>query len=175
MIEGTNSVLATAQIVRGAAEQSSVARSFAANPDRAQEVPAGPRAPYISPYIFVDVNFDKAVLQIRDSDTGDVLRQFPSESTLEARSRADALSRGEPVPPRSLEGEVRESPVSGEVAFTASLSGSGFSSGDTSSGERVSSSSRAPSGNAEARVAAAALAASAQAGQVFTGAVSVAA
>lgn len=87
MIEAVNSVVSNATLVRGAAEQQSVARSYAANPERVQEIP---KAPFVSPYIRVDTNFDKAVLQIRDSETGDVVRQFPSESQLEAYRRAQA-------------------------------------------------------------------------------------
>ena len=90
MIEAVNSTVSNATLVRGVAEQQSVARSFAANPERIQEIP---KAPFISPYIRVDTNFDKAVLLIRDSDTGDVIRQFPSESQLEAYRRAQAASQ----------------------------------------------------------------------------------
>jgi len=93
MIEAVNSVIANSAITRGPAEQQSAARSFAANPERVQEVP---RAPYVSPYIFVDVTFNEAVLQIRDSETGDVVRQFPSESQLEAYRRAQRSSEGAP-------------------------------------------------------------------------------
>ena len=64
MIEAVNSVLSNSPITRIATEQQSVVSSFAANPDRVQVVA---QAPYISPYIHVDVNFDKAVLQIRDA------------------------------------------------------------------------------------------------------------
>jgi len=95
MIEAVNSVIANSAITRGPAEQQSPARSFAANPERVQEVP---RAPYVSPYIFVDVTFDEAVLQIRDSETGDVVRQFPSESQLEAYRRAQQASDSQSQP-----------------------------------------------------------------------------
>ncbi|HQX26929.1 MAG TPA: flagellar protein FlaG [Alphaproteobacteria bacterium] len=84
MIEAVNAVVANASLLRGSAEQASATRSFAANPARVQEVI---QAPYVSPFIYVDVNYDKAVLQIRDSDTGDVLKQFPSEQTMAIRSR----------------------------------------------------------------------------------------
>lgn len=83
MIEAVNAVVANASLLRGSAEQASVARSFTANPERVQEVV---RAPYVSPFIYMDVNFDKAVLQIRDRDTGDVTRQFPSEQTMQVRA-----------------------------------------------------------------------------------------
>ena len=41
--------------------------------------------PYISPFVHVDVNYDKAVLQLRDSSSGEVLEQFPSKKVLEER------------------------------------------------------------------------------------------
>lgn len=101
MIEAVNSVLSNSPLTRIATESQSVVNSFAANPDRVQVVA---QAPYISPYIHVDVNFDKAVLQIRDSDTGDVVRTIPSEGQLEAYRRAQstqslALNRPEPEEP----------------------------------------------------------------------------
>jgi hypothetical protein len=88
MIEAVNSVVANSSLLRGAAEQASVARSLTANPERVQEVA---RAPYVSPFIYVDVNYNKAVLQIRDSETGDVMKQFPSEQTMEVRARQAAV------------------------------------------------------------------------------------
>lgn len=98
MIEAVNSVLSTSPMARVVTEQQSVVNSYAANPERVQVVA---QAPYISPYIHVDVNFDKAVLQIRDADTGDVVRTIPSEGQLEAYRRAQAaqtpaLNRREP-------------------------------------------------------------------------------
>lgn len=50
--------------------------------------------PYISPFVHVDVTYDKAVLQLRDSSSGEVLEQFPSTKVLEERrverARVDA-------------------------------------------------------------------------------------
>lgn len=89
MIEAVNSVLSNAAYTKSAIEQQSVAQSFAANPDRIQ---VAPQAPYISPYVHMDINFDKAVLQLRDSETGDVVRQIPTEGQLEAYKRAQAAS-----------------------------------------------------------------------------------
>ncbi len=93
MIEAVNSVVANASVLRGQAEQASVARA-AANPERVQEVI---QAPYVSPYISMDLNYNKAVLQIRDGDTGDVLKQFPSEAALELRSRQLAAKSSAPA------------------------------------------------------------------------------
>ena len=67
--------------------------------------PQAPTAPFISPFISFDVNFDTAVLQIRDSSTGDVLRQIPTERTLELRQLVQARqSRG----PTLIERQVQE-------------------------------------------------------------------
>lgn len=88
-IEAVNSVLSNAPYTRAVAEQQSVANSYAANPERVQQ--AVLQAPYLSLYIKVDVNFDKAILQIRDGDTGDVVRQIPSEAQLEAYRRAQSV------------------------------------------------------------------------------------
>mgnify|MGYP000642751820 CR=1 FL=1 len=94
MIEAVNSVLSNAQFLRESAGKADAARSLAANPERTQEI-AAPKAPYISPYISVDVNFDTAVLQIRDSNTGDVVNQYPSESRLQQRQRAARQDQSE--------------------------------------------------------------------------------
>lgn len=91
MLEAVNSVIQTAPFVRAQAEQHSAADSFAANPDRAQR--AAPQAPYISPYIHLDVNYDKAVIQLRNGDTGDVEDQFPSEAALQAAARYAAAQQ----------------------------------------------------------------------------------
>lgn len=88
MLEAVTPVIQNAQVIRAVAETAAASESVAANPDRAQRT--APQAPYVSPYIFMDVNYDKAVLQIRNSDTGDVLRQFPSESRLQALAEESA-------------------------------------------------------------------------------------
>jgi hypothetical protein len=87
MIEAVNSVVSNAPLVRIAADQVNVARSFAANPDRVQEAAGAnlPKAPYISPFISWDTDYGKAVLQIRDSQSGEVVTQFPSETRLRAQ------------------------------------------------------------------------------------------
>ena len=86
MLEAVNTVLQNASATRAAAEQVSTADSYAANPERTQR--AAPQAPYVSPYIVVDVNYDKAVIQIRNGETGDVEGQYPSQSRLQQQARA---------------------------------------------------------------------------------------
>lgn len=95
MLEAVNSVLSNASYTKVVADQQSVANSFAANPDRVQQ--ASLQAPYLSLYIKVDVNFDKAILQMRDNESGDVLRQIPSESQLEAYRRAQTSNAVRPA------------------------------------------------------------------------------
>lgn len=79
MLEAVNSVVSNATMLRGNAEQIAATRSFAANPDRVQEVPT---APFLSPYVSLDAINDRAVLQLRDSNTGDIESQIPSEGMM---------------------------------------------------------------------------------------------
>lgn len=89
MIEAVNSAVANATVLRASADQVSASRQIqpvqVALPEAGVELP---QAPYISPYISIDMNYDKAVLQIRDSETGDVVQQFPTESRLAEIRRA---------------------------------------------------------------------------------------
>jgi uncharacterized FlaG/YvyC family protein len=95
MLEAVNSVLSNASYTKAVADQQSVVNSYAANPDRVQQV--SQQAPYLSLYIKMDVNFDKAILQMRDNESGDVLRQIPSESQLEAYRRAQTSNAVRPA------------------------------------------------------------------------------
>jgi hypothetical protein len=119
MIEAVNSVLSNAPYTKAVVEQQSVARSFAANPSRVQE--ASIQAPYLSLYIKVDTNFDKAILQIRDNENGDVLRQIPTESQLEAYRRAQTSNS---VRPATVEPEanVEQYEESADVEVTPQAS-----------------------------------------------------
>ncbi len=96
MIEAVNSVLSNASYTKAVVDQQSVAGSFAANPDLVQT--ASVQAPYISLYIKVDVTYDKALLQLRDPDTGDVVQQIPSETQLEAYRRAQRVAESQYQP-----------------------------------------------------------------------------
>ncbi|MCB1651095.1 MAG: flagellar protein FlaG [Alphaproteobacteria bacterium] len=162
MVETVGSVVVNTSVLRHVAEQSSTARSFAANPENIEAVARAPVAPYISPYISVDNNYRKAVIQIRDSDTGDVLKQFPSESTLRAR-RIEEAAR--------LQAELRQIHGGGDDdGAIESASSSGGSAGDSGSLGVVTvvQASDAPSQSLGAGVAQAAIAAlsiGAQAGQ----------
>lgn len=87
MIEAISSALANAKLVRGNVDQNAVAgaSNVAGNLQNLEKAQVQ-LAPYVSLFIQVDNNFNKAVLQIRDSETGDVQNQFPSETTLRARA-----------------------------------------------------------------------------------------
>lgn len=85
MIEAVNSSLQNAALLRASAEQSGNADVFSANPAPAQKIA---RAPSLS--IYVDVNYDTAVLQYRNAETRDVIDQIPSETLLQSRARDEA-------------------------------------------------------------------------------------
>ena len=150
MLEAVNSVLSNASYTRAAAEQQSVVNSYAANPARVQQAPL--QAPYISLYIKVDNNFDRAILQIRDNHTGDVVRQIPTESQLEAYRRAQTSNAVRartaeddvPVVIRKYQGgEANAAPVSNFHSTSSSLSPSSPST-TTSTPETQSTVSAAP-------------------------------
>jgi hypothetical protein len=122
MLEAVNSVLSNASYTRAAAVQQSVVNSYAANPARVQQAPL--QAPYISLYIKVDNNFDRAILQIRDNQTGDVVRQIPTESQLEAYRRAQTSNalrprtaeEAAPVVVREAKTETTDTPDAPKVS-----------------------------------------------------------
>jgi hypothetical protein len=162
MIEGVNALIANAANVR--VEQTSVIRSFAANPGRVQEAASAPQAPYVSPYIHLDLNYDKAVLQIRDGDTGDVVRQYPSESSLESTRRAIAAQQNQQL---ASEGEDIPAPRPQQRAATSSAPTPTVQQQAPSQGPSTTGV------NAEAQVAAAALASTAAANADTSTAVSI--
>lgn len=88
MIEAVNSAIANSSLTRVAAVQVDAARVEITT----EGGPSAPTAPFISPFISIDSNFDTAVIQIRDSETGDVLKQYPSEQTLSSRARQAQIS-----------------------------------------------------------------------------------
>ncbi len=152
MIEAVNSVLASASLLRGNVEQVSAARSFDVDIDVDTQVADVPKAPFISPYISVDLNANKAVLQIRDSDTGDVVRQFPSEQRLQ-QQRAEAIAQR--VSSETSHSVVVEDSTGGEEVV---------SSGGTGGGEGSVGAAAGGGDVAQAQVASAALTAGAQTG-----------
>ncbi len=97
MIEAVNSTVANATTVRGVVGQidsasiSTVATVLPASGSNA--APSAPQAPFMSPYISVDFNFNKPVLQIRDTQTGAVKQQFPTEGQMTQVASSQAQLR----------------------------------------------------------------------------------
>lgn len=114
MIEGVNSSLSSTQLVRENVERLSNARSFAQNPDRVQEV-SQTQVSDTSAQFVVDSNYNARVVQVVDESTGDVLSQFPTQSTLERRQIAEQVSADVFESPvlvaQSTENRVEDAPV----------------------------------------------------------------
>lgn len=117
MIEAVNSAIANSVLVRGNVEQGASTRASSAATVAASEPREMVLAPYISPFVYVDNQFNKAVLQIRDSDTGEVQRQFPSEQTLAARAAAQDAVEDSQILDRGLSNNIN---VSGPAQTTQS-------------------------------------------------------
>lgn len=91
MIEAVNSAIAAASVIKSLPDQGSVASSISNGAN--QEIGAvtsgnSPKTPFISPVVFVNTDYNKAVLQLRDSETGDVVTQIPTDNRLAAQQRA---------------------------------------------------------------------------------------
>lgn len=86
MIEAINSTIANAQLMRGAVEQQT---ERAARPEP-QEAVDFVQAPFISPVISIDTEYNTAVLLLRNSESGEVVDQIPSESALQSDNRTQA-------------------------------------------------------------------------------------
>ena len=95
MIESVNSAIATSAVSRVQSGQQS---SGGALDQEVRTVKEGPRAPYISPYRVYNNDFDRTVLLIRDSETGDVVNQYPTESQLRAYQRAQGAAKATEIP-----------------------------------------------------------------------------
>lgn len=113
MIEAVNSALANGVAAKGAQESVSPARSYAANPGKVQEVAI---APYISPKVRMDVDFDKAVLEFRSAETGDIIGQTPSKQQLQAyrKSTTDATIDVEDA--RAAQAQTADNADAGDTA-----------------------------------------------------------
>lgn len=88
MIEAVNSAVASAQVLRSSNERNGGAAASSSEPASV----TAPQAPFISPFVTFNTDRNVAVLQLRDSQTGDVVEQIPSETTL-ARQEQAARSR----------------------------------------------------------------------------------
>lgn len=164
MIEAVNSVLSNAQALRAGTDSIDVAREPIAVQPSVTDINV-PVAPFISPYIQVDVNYNSAVLQIRDSDTGDVLNQFPSEARLEQIQREEAARQREATRPETT-ADVTSSAQNPQTSARANARVSQSVSAQVSIQEQSSASAptlSVSSGPSQSQIASAALASAAQA------------
>lgn len=170
MIEAVNSAIANSSLVRNVAEQAASARAPVAQAAPAPESGGNQTiilAPYISPFVYVDNQFNKAVLQIRDSETGEVQKQFPSEETLRTRAAVrevlDGAQQSE-QPSQQARTPSDQGTLQGATLFAASQIGSEASAPQISVPSAAPT--QAPSVNvAQAQIASAALSAASQGGQ----------
>ena len=88
-IEAVNSVIANSAVVRGGTNPIDSARAAQTDSLRSGDG-VSLQTPYRSLNVSIDQNYDRAVLQIRDSQTGDVLDQYPSDTRLRAQNAAQS-------------------------------------------------------------------------------------
>ena len=135
--------------------------------------PDTPQAPYVSPYISVNYDYDKAVLQIRDADTGDVQEQFPTNSRLAQIRRAQAQLEQA----RLAEDAQLSAPETGSSNASASAQAQQAQNNQASSDiiavQEVTSAPPANSTNFSPQIAVAALSAASQSGATSSANVSV--
>lgn len=161
MIESIGSAISNSSAARNIAVEATSSNAAASNFELGDPIAQAPKAPFVSPYYAVDTDFDTAVLQIRDSSTGDVIKQFPSEATLEQRARQEAIQAA--ASNESSPANVEPPRASESSAFQASaIAQQGGQAGVSNS-----------AGAAQAQAAIAAFSAGAQSGQASTASVNV--
>lgn len=89
MIEAVNAVVSNAQVLRSMAEQTASTQNLSANPARIQT--AAISAPYLSPHVDYNGGNSKPIFVVRDSASGEVIKQFPSEAQIRAYNRASQV------------------------------------------------------------------------------------
>ncbi len=120
MLEAVNSVLSNASATRVSAEQVSTVRSYAANPEKIQET----ARPSKTTTITIDNTINRAILEVRDNSSGDIVRQFPTEGQLKAYRLAqqlDTSKESREAPPPQAPSITVESSSSQSTTQTASV------------------------------------------------------
>ena len=120
MLEAVNSVLSNNSSTRASAEQVSTVRSFAANPERIQEA----ARPSITRTITIDNNINRAILEIRDNNSGDVVRQFPTEGQLKAYQTAQQFAASRESRQNQVETQQVSSPAPASATTQAPVQAS---------------------------------------------------
>lgn len=86
MIEAVNAVVSNSPILRSIAEQTSTTQVLSANPSKIQS--AAISAPYLSPHVDYNGGNSKPIFVVRDSSTGETIKQFPTEAQIRAYAKA---------------------------------------------------------------------------------------
>jgi hypothetical protein len=86
MIEAVNSVVSNSQTLRSISEPVSTTQNLSVSPARIQT--AAVVAPYLSPHVDLSGGNSKTIYVVRDSSTGETVRQFPSEAQIRAYAKA---------------------------------------------------------------------------------------
>lgn len=115
MIEAVKSTVASNALLRGSVDQSSTLNSFAANPDKLQSVS---QPPYVSPTVRIDVNSKIAILEFRESLTGQVLAQIPSEQAIRSYKLRQAKEDAELVAQLTKKTGTQNGAASGSTGAT---------------------------------------------------------
>ncbi len=97
MIEAVNAAVSSASVLRASAEQAAAARALSSSlaPPRSVSQPGGY---FIGPDVRIDSGFGKVITSLRDSKTGNVIKQFPAESILRFRSVSQVAAQVSSVP-----------------------------------------------------------------------------
>lgn len=91
MIEGINASLASTQVSRAQTVPVSTNKSFSAPPAKVTETSLSVN--YISPHVKIDSGAAiRAITQFRDNMNGEVIRQYPTESQLQAYARSQEFT-----------------------------------------------------------------------------------
>ena len=88
MIEAINASISTAASVRAIAQQVTSTESLSANPARVQKVSTASN--YSSKYVQLAPDI-KPIFVVRDTSTGESIRQFPTEGQIRAYQRAQQV------------------------------------------------------------------------------------
>lgn len=128
MIEAVKSTLVQASFAKAPADNGSSLSSFASDANEVREVA---EVPYVSPTVRVDVNTKIAILEFRESSSGDVLIQVPSEQQIrayqanKARKDAEIEAQIQNTGSSGPDVEVTEAQIEREVQAQQNISGSG--------------------------------------------------
>lgn len=137
MIEAIKSSIAAQAALKSGIEQSSAARSFTADPERTASTPA---PSFVSPTVRVDNSTKIAILEFKESDTGEVVMQVPSERQISAYKQREVREKAEILTALSRRPEL----AGGAKSQIDTISAPDAASSSASTAESVESAYQAP-------------------------------